>query len=154
MSKLYLNYDETNKMIAQLINIIKNCRIVLGKVVGIKNGGLNVSKPIAEALDLPHKEILISYYDNADHIGDSPIVDMGDFKPSFGVLLVDDLIDSGATLKYFKDTTGMTQGDQFYVATLHWNKKGKFGQKPDFYIAEKTEWIVYPWEASELCHDK
>ena len=48
-------------------------------------------------------------------------------------LLVDDLIDSGSTLDYFIKKTKLVQGEEFHVATLHWNPYGRFQMKPDFY---------------------
>lgn len=60
------------------------------------------------------------------------------YSPYIGELIVDDICDSGATLK-------AAQKPGCKTACLHTNPNSKI--QPDFYVEEKrVAWIVYPWE--------
>lgn len=119
-------------------------------IIGIANGGLNISQPLANWLQCKHITVSIHFYDQ-DKLASRPYY--ADIPPiprdSVNLLLVDDILDSGTTIKYFIEKTGLVHGENFRIATLHWNKKGQHCLTPDFYINEKKEntWIVYPWES-------
>lgn len=52
-------------------------------------------------------------------------------------LIVDDIADSGQTLKKF--------AGKFFIATMFYQPDCSF--EPDFWMFEKgEEWVVYPWE--------
>jgi hypoxanthine phosphoribosyltransferase len=132
-------------MIVDLIRDIRKSCIPFDIVVGIKNGGLHVSVPISMALHLPHDDVHISFYDeNDERLSQPAISDIHVYGKK--ILLVDDLVDSGATLKHFKEQTGLEQGKDFYMACLYWKEHGEFGEKPDFWVDLKDGWITFPWE--------
>ena len=57
------------------------------------------------------------------------------------ILIVDDLIDSGETLKYLLEKYPNSK------TAVIWNKEVKRGIEPDFYsVKVKNEWIVQPME--------
>ena len=64
------------------------------------------------------------------------------------ILLVDDVADTGLTIKavaeYIKENK---KAGELKIATLHYKPWSVI--KPDYYIEEVTEWIVYPWEYIE-----
>ena len=66
------------------------------KVVGIANGGINISIPIANKLKLPHQSVLIhrdtSYIENINFVHDS-----------LPFILIDDICDSGKTIEIFSN---------------------------------------------------
>lgn len=153
MKKEYLGTHHLQTMMLKLIAMIEHSDFEFDRIVGIAKGGLHVSAPLVSHFQKPHEEITISYY----HSGvdytyvDQPLLDLGDFDPTESkFLLVDDLVDSGATLNRFKKEFNLEQGEDFRMAVLHWNPEGEFGQKPDFYVEEKYyRWIVYPWNVDE-----
>ena len=70
-----------------------------------------------------------------------PFVSQANIKNIFGnILIVDDISDTGRTLKQFKFE------ENIYTATLHWKQSSEY--QPDYFweIAYENEWIVYPWE--------
>lgn len=153
MKKDYLGTHHFHTMMLKLIAMIENSDFEFDRIVGIAKGGLHVSAPLAHHFNKPHEDITISYYHGGvDYTYvDQPLMDLGDFDPNESkFLLVDDLVDSGATLKRFKKEFGLEQGEDFRMAVLHWNPYGDFEQKPDYFVEEKCyRWIVYPWEAAE-----
>ena len=56
------------------------------------------------------------------------------------ILIVDDICDSGKTLKRFKFENNV------YTATLHYKTTAEY--EPHFWwrIAAQNEWLYYPWE--------
>lgn len=140
MNKVYYTEVYINHMIALLINKIVQSGRKFDKVIGIANGGLNISTKIAAELGLPHSEVHISFYDGTEKRKEPKII-LTD-KPAKNVLIVDDLIDEGHTLKAFDEIYGLTDNA---VAVLFWNRNCLY--LPDFYVAEKPNaWIVFPWE--------
>ena len=59
------------------------------------------------------------------------------------LLLVDDIADTGKTLKGVLSLT--ENNDDIVIATIHYHKQSSI--IPDIWIKEKKDkWIVYPWE--------
>ena len=133
--KIIFNWSQMNEMISKLISDIQNSQKKYDCVVGIKHGGIPISSLIAKTLNIPHKQVHISFYDNSCIEGD-----IGDCE---NLLIVDDLIDSGKTMAAFKDRFG--NGD---VAVIFWKKDAEhYQESPEFYVEEKpSHWVVFPWE--------
>jgi hypoxanthine phosphoribosyltransferase len=143
MNKIYINRTDLHGMMNKLTRSIVDNSKKYKSIVGIANGGLAISNCLSYFLLLPHITITI-------RLRDGKAVDAsldGMEKVTKPFLWVDDIIDSGETLKYFKQQ-GYIQGVDFDVATLHWCPKNSRGERPDYYVATKevTDWIVYPWE--------
>jgi len=63
------------------------------------------------------------------------------------ILVVDDVWDSGKTAIAVRDRIRKAGGEAD-VAVIHFKPaRNKFpGQKPDYYVMETDDWIVYPWD--------
>lgn len=144
-----LTEDKVNKMIVKLATNIRANNDKFDYIVGIERGGLHVSEPLAKMLGIPHKSIKISFYGEGTERSKEPVVDFhGEvIAKTDRVLFVDDLVDSGATLMYFKDNIHC----KYKSAALFWNQMGKYGIKPDYYIEMKflNTWLEFPWEQNE-----
>ena len=143
MNKIYFYQSEIDEMIVVLIDQIKDSGRSFRGVIGIANGGLHISRKVAAALNVEHQEIGISCYDG-EKKQTSPIVTFPTCQnPVANQLVVDDLIDTGDTMRFFSNLYNLQ--DDSAIAVLFW-KQGSF-RKPDFYVREKPpEWIVFPWE--------
>ena len=140
--KIYLSQFEIDNMIKDLACQIQASKRRFLRVVGIANGGLPVSEPLAAILGLPHESVRISHYDGGI-LRSVPIV-KGRLSHPTNNLIIDELIDYGRTIKTFDEHFGL-EGNA--VAVLFWYLEGP---KPDFYVKEKPDaWIVFPWEESE-----
>ena len=136
---VYLTPLDIGWMIRDLTHQILDSKQRFRQVVGIANGGLPVSRPLAAALGLPHTSVRISHYDGGFRRG-SPIVE-GELIPPTNNLIVDELIDGGWTYNTFDEHFGL-EGNA--MAVLLWNPNGP---KPDFYVEEKPNaWVIFPWE--------
>ena len=120
-------------------------------VVGIREGGLNVSLPLACKLGIVHQSVKISFYhedpddpysvSNLFHC--SPIIETDGFECKPNGLIVDDLIDRGKTMQEFVKIYGVMD-----IAVLLWNEAGTlFEREPTYWAKIKPpKWIVFPWE--------
>lgn len=89
-------------------------------VYGIPRGGLIVAVALSHRLDLPLK------------------LRREEINPE--TLIVDDISDSGGTLLEFEKNLEA----RLVAATLFYHKDTK--RMPDFFVREKTDWVVFPWE--------
>jgi len=136
--KIYLSQSEIDAMIKELAWQVQISGYRLAQVVGIANGGLPVSEPLADLLGLPHESVRISHYDG-QILRATPIIE-GCLSHPVGNLIVDDLIDAGWTHNTFAKHFGF-EGNE--MAVLFWNPAGP---EPEFWVDEKPDaWVVFPW---------
>lgn len=161
--KKILDYKDYRKLLLNLFHKINETDEPYQFVLGIAEGGLNVSFPISVFFKYYHKDILVSFYGCDEVARKTPNysqfhldefldyrewgIKNGEFKGT-KFLWVDDIIDSGSTLKWFMNQTKLVKGKDFDVAALHWCPESSPDLEPEYYIwkKRKEDWIVYPWE--------
>jgi hypoxanthine phosphoribosyltransferase len=115
-NKVYLSWDDINILVEDLCHTIVTSGVQIKSITGIQRGGLIPAVMISHKLSIPYVDRI-----NKD------------------TLLVDDICDTGETLK---NTIAQ------YTATLHYKPTAVF--TPDFYAKQvTTHWIVYPWERKD-----
>jgi hypoxanthine phosphoribosyltransferase len=123
MDKLYLNWDDIEEAVVSLAYQIKRRGTPVEAITGLPRGGLIPAVLLSHKLDIP--------YVSSDN----------DFEGYEHVLIVDDICDTGETLKQYYQV--------FPIATIHYKQTASI--QPDFYytLAPKDKWIVYPWEQKD-----
>jgi len=155
---LYISWDEYNKKIEQLARQIHEDSFEFNQIVCIAKGGLRVGDILSRIFDVPFAVMSVESYhgegvkDEQGHIvfGNS----LAKTTPNLGskVLLVDDLADSGRTLrkcvKWLEHYEGLFIED-LRTATL-WTK-GLSTFTPDYYVEflPNDPWIHQPFEKYE-----
>ena len=115
-NKVFVYWDDITILVDELCNTIATSGVQIKSITGIERGGLIPAVMISHKLNIPYTT-----------------------KINKDTLVVDDICDSGETLK------NIVAG---YTATLHYKKTASF--TPDFYSKEVgDEWIVYPWERND-----
>jgi hypoxanthine phosphoribosyltransferase len=76
-------------------------------------------------------------------------------KKDTNVLLVDDVHDTGLSIKAVKDRLKEEMGDNFpdniRTATVYYKpSRNKTGEVPDYYVETTDEWLVFPHELEGL----
>jgi hypoxanthine phosphoribosyltransferase len=136
-SIIKLSESEVESMTMDLVKQLHN--LPFSRVVGIANGGLNISLPVARILDKPHEYVRISRYDG-QAMRPEPLI-YGSLSQPIDNLIIDDLVDGGHTFELFDQHFGLAGN---MTAVLFWNTQATF--QPNFYVAEKPEnWIQFPW---------
>ena len=117
-----LNWKEFDELISKLANKVKEFNFEY--IFGIPKGGLIPAVVLCHILN---KKLLVEFGGLYDDL------------LNHEVLIVDDICDSGKTMRKYSTLAK-------YTATLHYVKSSIF--TPDFWVAEKDKdsWIVYPWE--------
>ena len=111
-------------------------------IVAITRGGLVPAAIVARELDIRLVDtICVSSYEWQDHKGEVEILKPLDFDGE-GWLLIDDLVDTGATAKTVRDML-----PKAHFATVYAKPKGR--PLVDTYITEVSQetWILFPWDA-------
>ena len=131
MEKIIITYDIYDHMMDNLVEQIEFSKLYtkIKYVYGPPRGGLPIAVHLAHHLDL--KFIILNQLGALD----SHELDR--------VLIVDDIADTGKTLNDFKRAFKIMDAS-LTTATLF--VKDRSIIKPDFYVEETTDWIVYPWE--------
>jgi hypothetical protein len=122
MDKRYLNWNDVDRAVNRLVASINSSEIKLDAVGGLPRGGLIPAVLLSHRLSIP----FVSQANIASITGN--------------ILIVDDICDSGKTLKKFKFE------ENVYTATLHWKQSAEYQPNYFWEIAYENEWIVYPWE--------
>ena len=118
--KKYLSWSEIEIAVERLASNIFNSDRGITAITGLPRGGL------IPAVMLSHK-LKIPYIVNPQLVGNN-------------VLLVDDICDTGETLKRFQNEANII------TCTIHYKKSASY--EPNFWyrMADENIWIVYPWE--------
>lgn len=114
-------------------------------IIGIARGGLTPAVRLSHLLgDKPLRIIHVRFYENVNQRRGKPEMwsDVG--KVSGKVLVVDDVADTGETLKMVVKHIKEKGASDVRIATIAY--KPRSCVKPDFYIFETEKWIVFPWE--------
>ena len=122
MTKKYLTWNDIENQIDNLIQQISKSNENIVAVYGLPRGGLIPAVLISHKMGIKY----VNEWPLAKHL----------WHPD-DVLIVDDICDSGKTLKGYTN---------YPTATLHY--KPSAVAKPTFYsdVADEDVWIVYPWE--------
>tara|TARA_R100001377_G_scaffold85274_1_gene71176 strand:- start:2830 stop:3243 length:414 start_codon:yes stop_codon:yes gene_type:complete len=124
--KQFISWDEYDGYIDSIANWVSASNLNLVGIYGLPRGGLPMAVSLSHKLGLP---LLLDYYDRRI------IKDVSNVNK---VLVVDDIADTGETLKKFSPLHNV-------ICTFHYHKQSIV--TPDYWVHEKgDDWIVYPWE--------
>ena len=122
MDRRYLNWNDIDRAVNRIVASINSSEIKINAVGGLPRGGLIPAVMLSHRLGIP-------------------FVSQAQIQTTIGnILIVDDICDSGKTLKKFKFE------ENVYTATLHWKQSAEYQPHYFWEIAYENEWIVYPWE--------
>ena len=144
MKKLYYTYEFFKKDVEILVD---KCRLYDTNVLlAVARGGLTLSHFMAQALHIRALYTLNSiHYDGEVRLDTFNIFNIPDISHSKKVLIVDDIEDSGETIReILKVLNEKFPNVEFRLATLFYKKTAVL--KPDYYIKEANQWIDFFWE--------
>ncbi len=135
MAKRYITFEE---IMDTLYNLPDDYLSGFDKVIAITRGGLFITGFLTQKFGFRNVDTLSFKSYEEQEQGNLQIlkaqVDLSD-----KILVIDDIADSGKSLEVAK---------LFYpnAKTFTFHYKAHSTVKPDYYMFETTEWIVYPWE--------
>ncbi|MEA3330973.1 MAG: phosphoribosyltransferase family protein [Campylobacterota bacterium] len=140
----YYAYDnfknDTNSLIKQVEEFNPHA------IIGIARGGLTLAHAMAEGLDIREVQtIRTELYDKTCKRDALSIFGECKFSEAKRVLVVDDIADSGETLKVIMQYLACGDPDvEFRSATLFYKKTSVY--EPHYWINEADDWIDFFWE--------
>ncbi|MGI0494474.1 phosphoribosyltransferase [Alkalinema pantanalense CENA528] len=158
MADLYVTWDEYHQKIEQLAAQIYQSGWEFNQILCLAKGGLRVGDILARIYDAPLAILATSSYRGEGGRSRGTLVfsrDLTMTTPNLGshILLVDDLVDSGITLK--KTLPWLQCNYGFYVEEVRtaviWYKACSI-VTPDYYVDYLADnpWIHQPFERYEL----
>lgn len=119
------------------------------EIVAIARGGLTLGHLLSDFLRIPISTITIQSYTDIQKQGELKITHglQSDIAGKH-VLLVDDVSDSGKTLKRATAYLSDFKPRKISVAALFLKPRSDF--RPDFFAAETDRWILFPYEPTEM----
>ena len=164
MEKLYIGADELLEDSFKLAWKVFESGYRPNYIVGVWRGGAPVGVAVQELLDIlsvpsDHISIRTSYYssmgkrkDNVQVYGLNYVIRQLESEDS--LLIVDDVHDTGLSIQQIindlkkackKNTPEIKIATPYFKPT-----KNKTDRKPDFYLHETDEWLVFPHELDGL----
>ncbi|MBC8238142.1 MAG: phosphoribosyltransferase [Helicobacteraceae bacterium] len=116
-------------------------------IVAIARGGMTLAHAMAEGLNIRDvQSIRTELYDKAQKRDTLSLFGTCDFRDKKFVLVVDDIADSGQTLKaVMASLKNLHPNVSFKSATLFYKESSV--AEPDFWINEADDWIDFFWES-------
>ncbi len=119
-------------------------------VVAVTRGGLIPARILADLLETRElTTIQIEFYLDINQTNTKPTLKQPLTVNVAGkkILVVDDIADSGESLKLAKTHIQVKAAKEIKTATLY--QKPQSIITPDFYERQTTNWVVFPWETKE-----
>jgi hypoxanthine phosphoribosyltransferase len=151
MKFLIPEWNDIYEMCIKLAEKIKKSCFFPDLIVGIARGGWIPARILSDLLENPNvASVRVEFYVDVAKTSQSPKITQGISIPPTGktVLAVDDVADTGKSLKAVIEYLYGLGAKQVKTATLHYKPKSIV--KPDFYVEETDAWIVYPHERFEF----
>jgi xanthine phosphoribosyltransferase len=144
LEKLYYSYDLFVKDTQLLVD---KCRDFEPEILlAVARGGLTLAHLMSQAMDMRNLYTLNSiHYEGDLKLDTFNIFNIPDVSHAKKVLIVDDIVDSGETIReILKVLNEKFPNVEFRLATLFYKKTAVL--KPDYYIKEANQWIDFFWE--------
>ena len=144
MEKLYYSYDLFVKDTQLLVD---KCRDFEPEILlAVARGWLTLAHLMSQAMDMRNLYTLNSiHYEGDLKLDTFNIFNIPDVSHAKKVLIVDDIVDSGETIReILKVLNEKFPNVEFRLATLFYKKTAVL--KPDYYIKEANQWIDFFWE--------
>ena len=151
MRLLHPTYDDIHNACVGLAHQIQLYDMKLDVIVGVSRGGLVPANTLSQILDVPL--IPVSYSskkgkgDDKNHHNQLPLI------ADKTILILDDICDSGLTLKEIATFYTLKPGNKIYTAAIYF----KAIQNPPIIpnlmwvtIPEHSDWVIFPWETHSL----
>ncbi len=142
----WLDYHSLAQKLAATV-LTHNANI--NEIVAISRGGLTLGHLLSDFLRIPISTITIQSYTDIQTQGELKITaELQTPIAGKHILLVDDVADSGKTLVRAIEYLKTFEPKQVTTLTMFYKPRSVY--RPDFYARETTDWILFPYEPTEM----
>jgi xanthine phosphoribosyltransferase len=147
---MFYSFDQFTQDADLLVDQITGSGKFYDYVVGIVRGGAIPAVYLSHHLGIPMRTVSWSTF-HSDQMRECAMDIAEDISEGKSILLVDDILDSGRTMKELLEDWGCDR-DKVGIAVLIYNKQQEL--KPDYFgtvIDRETqpEWVTFWWEKSD-----
>ncbi|MEM2025334.1 MAG: phosphoribosyltransferase [Desulfurococcaceae archaeon] len=156
MKILYIPWSRALEQCYKLASIVLDEDLEVDAIVAISRGGLVPARIMSDVIGVEELIVLRSkFWGTGVRIREEPelLVHERLNLNGLNVLVVDEVVDTGATMakvtRFIKDAGS----NLVKTAVLHYKSSSSF--IPDYYVERFNEWvwIYYPWSLSETLYD-
>lgn len=144
------SWDEVYQMLLALALNIRKSGFKPMLIVGVSRGGWAPGRILSDLLENPHTaNIKVEFYVGIGKTSRKPVVTqpISEDISKKPVLLVDDVADTGESLRLALEHVQEKGAGQVKTATVYYKPHSTF--KPDFFASTTSNWIIFPWERLE-----
>ena len=152
-SGLQFEIPTWNQIYTMLLNMAEKIRLekfTPDVIVGVSRGGWPPARVLSDLLDNPNlANVRAEFYLGVAETKGEPTLTQPVSVPVVlkKVLIVDEVADTGKSLKLVKEHTEKQGASEARIATVYYKPWSII--KPDYYEKETSRWIVFPWEIKE-----
>ena len=144
------SWDQIYEMLIELAKRVKSSGFKPDLIVGVCRGGWTPARVMSDLLENANTaSIRIEFYLAPGVTAKKPVISQAIMVPVKGVnvLVVDDVADTGESLKVAVEHLDVCGAKAIKTATIYYKPQSIF--KPDFFIIQTEQWIIFPWERLE-----
>lgn len=144
------SWDQIYDMLLELAKRVKDSGFKPDLIVGVCRGGWAPARVMSDLLEnMNTASIRIEFYLAPGVTARKPVISQTIMVPVKGVnvLVVDDVADTGESLKVAVDHLDVCGAKAIKTATLYYKPQSCL--KPDFFIIQTEQWVIFPWERLE-----
>jgi len=137
-------------MLIELAKRVRQSGFEPDLIVGVSRGGWAPARVMSDLLEnMNTASIRIELYLAPGVTARKPVISQTIMVPVKGikVLVVDDVADTGESLKVAVEHLDICGAKAIKTATIYYKPQSIF--KPDFFIVQTEQWVVFPWERFE-----
>lgn len=142
-------WNQLYEMLLSQAEKIRKSRFKPDIIIAISRGGWLPARVLSDLLETSLANVGVEFYLGVAETKNEPVLTQSVSGNVIGkkVLIVDDVADTGKSLRLVKEHILQQGAEEARTATVYF--KPWSGVKPDYYARETGLWIVFPWEIKE-----
>lgn len=142
-------WNQIYEMLLSQAEEIRKSSFKPDSIIAISRGGWLPARVLSDLLETSLANIGVEFYLGVAETKNEPVLTQGvsSAVTSKKVLIVDDVADTGRSLKLVKEHILQQGAKESRIATIYYKPWSVV--KPDYYEKETKLWIVFPWEIKE-----
>jgi len=143
-------WDAVYSMLVELSKQVRKSGFSPDVIVGVSRGGWPPARVMSDLLENQNlANMKVVFYKDIGVRNKTPVITQPVTTDVSGkrVLVVDDVSDSGQSLKLVANHIRKKGAKEVRVCTLYFKPQSIF--KPDYYAKTTTKWVIFPWERLE-----
>ncbi len=154
MEYLRLSWDEVEEQCRVIAREIQERKVSFDIIIGIARGGWVPARILSDILGSDEIHTVgVKFYESVGKTRKKPLIlhpTQTDIE-GLDVLLVDDIADTGESLKATIRHLKERKAENLFVVTLV--KKPHSNFIPHIFSEETEKWVIFPWEVNEVIRD-